>query len=457
MTPRLTNAILENSIVVLLSIFISLMPYGLHQSSYVLALACVLSVVYRLIKGKTSMFGSFLRQEMFGLYIPMLMILVLHIIGMLYSPLPPKESWKATEQVLSFLAFPVMFLLLGQDFFTLKRLKFFAIVLCALCFWIVVVYITGFCRAVAAYPELKTLYQQHHFFDLLNAFLANADYFVGYSRFFILHHTIQAWYMLTAMGVVVYTWVAYPQWYKAWYVKTAVALLLLLYAGVGVVLAASKMGWLMFGLWILLVLYFLWRRKCYGLAIGGLVLILGMTVFLFARMSTLSYLADRTYHIFKERVIEQKSQEEVAYDGSVSPRLMLWKKAVDGVKAKPWFGWGTGGEKAVIEEYGGNPHNQWLLYGLRFGVIGFLALAWLWWAGFRLAYQKKNYLLFLFLFLSFCFMFTDRMLEYQPGVTFFCMYYGLLVLYTLVLPAKQTAGCGSTADENDPESAVSKS
>lgn len=429
MLPRLTNAILENFIVVLLAIFMLLMPYCLYQSSYILVLVCVLSVVYRLFNRNTMMLCSPCCQQMIWLFVPMLTIFALHLIGMLYSPLPPKESWKSTEKVLSFLAFPTIFLLLGTNFFTPKRLRALVATFCALCLWIVVVYIVGFCRAVLTHPELRVIYEQHQWKDMLNTFLTNPTHYTNYSKFFIIHHTIQVWYMLTAMSVVVYTWVVYPQWYKLWYAKIPAVLLLILYAGVGVILAMSKMGWLMFGVWILLVLYFLWRRKCYGVAIGGSVLMLSMTVFLFVRMTTLSDLADKTYRIFRGHIIEKKSQEEVESDGSVTPRLIIWEKAVNGIKDKPLIGWGTAGEKAVIEEFNGNPHNQWLLYGLRFGILGILALVWLWWNAFRLAYRKASYLLFLFLFVAFGFMLTDRMLEYQPAVTFYGLFYGLFAVH----------------------------
>ena len=427
MTHRLTNAILANSIVVLLAVFILMSPYRMPLSSYVVALACVLSIVYRVLNKKTDSFGSPRWKTFAWLFVPMLAIFGLHLIGMCYTPLP-KEGWKIIETYLAFLAFPAIFLLLGPDFFTSKRLKALAVTFCSLCLLIIVVYLTVFYRAVSTHLDLKMLYEQGQWIELFNAFLRDPFYFIGYNdynKFLLLHHTIQAWCMLMAMSVVVYTWVVYPAWYKAWYVKTAAVLLLLLYAGVGVVMAASKMGWLMFGIWILLVLYFLWRRKCYGLAIGGIVLMLGMTTVLFVRMSTLSYIADKTYYTFKSRVIEQKSQEDVGWDDSVSPRLQMWKDAVSGIKSKPWFGWGTAGERMVITIHNGNPHNQWLLYGLRFGLLGILALAWLWWSGFRLAYLKRNYLLFLFLLLAFGFILTDRMLEFRP----LCLFWGLFAVY----------------------------
>ncbi len=427
MNNRLVNAVLENSIVVLLAVFILMSPYRMPISSYFVALACVLSIVYRVMNKKNDSFLSPRWKAFAWLFVPMLTIFVLHLIGMCYTPLP-KEGWRIMETYLAFLAFPAIFLLLGPDFFTSRRLKAFAITFCSLCLLIIVVYLTVFYRAVSTHQDLKTLYEQRHWIELFNAFLGNPFYFVvvnEYTKFILLHHTIQAWCMLMAMSIVVYTWVVYPTWYKAWYVKTLAALLLLLYAGVGVVMAASKMGWLMFGIWILLVLYFLWRRKRYGLALGGLALMLGMSAFLFVHMSSLSYLADKTYRTFKERVIEQKSQEMVGWEGSVTPRLQMWKDAAGGIKAKPWLGWGTAGEREVITIHNGNPHNQWLLYGLRFGVLGILVLAWLWWSGFQLAYVQKNYLLFLFLILAFGFILTDRMLEFRP----LCLFWGLFAVY----------------------------
>ncbi|MDE5735886.1 MAG: hypothetical protein K2H65_02265, partial [Bacteroidales bacterium] len=72
----------------------------------------------------------------------------------------------------------------------------------------------------------------------------------------------------------------------------------------------------------------------------------------------------------------------------------------------------------------------WLLDGIRFGMIGILALAWLFVVGFRQSYKSKNGLLAMFMFLTFCFSLTDRNLDWKIGLIFFGLMYGLFVAFS---------------------------
>ena len=433
------KTILENALTVLLMIFVILVPYTLHLSSYIIAAIGVLALGYRIAFGKFTEFNTPAWKRFAWFFAPMAVIYLLDLIGMFYTPVP-KEGGIILERNLSFIAFPVIFLLLGLKFFTPQRLKVFALTFCFACLILVSFFFINFGLALSTNDYLKSLQAQHQWGTLISSFAAYPhDYLQQVASFHVPHHTFQAWYILIAMSIMVYTAVVYPAWYKPLYRKIAGVLLMLLYIGVGIVLAMSKMGWLVFGFWCLLILIFLLGKKQYKTVVGGSALLLSVVLALYLFTPHINQLAGRAYRVFSNQIVNPNGQSATERDGSVYPRVQLWKEAVRGIQEKPLFGWGTAGEKVVLhpDRHGlgdliQDPHNQWLLLGIRFGVMGILAFAWLWFAGFRQAYRSKDYLLFLFLMVSLCFTMTDRTLDIQQGITFFCLAYGLFMAFSFI-------------------------
>lgn len=429
---------------VLLAIFLVLVPYTLYQTSYILAAACVLALAYRLLPFQKSECLSVEWRRFAWLFAPMAVIYLLDLVGMLYTPVPEAGA-KILERNLSFVAFPALFLLLGPAFFTAKRLKIFGFTLCFSCIVMVSLFFVNLAMALNTNADLQAMRAQHQWASLINVFVHNPYTYLGEAKFaYIPHHTFQAWYMLVAMSVIVYTWAVYPDWYRPLYRKIISILLLVLYIGVGIVLAMSKMGWIVFVFWCMMTIIFLLVKKKYKAVASGTALTLSLVIAFLLAFSSIGHLAERTYRVFSSHAIKQDPAGDMPKerDSSVYPRLLLWKEAMQGIKEKPLFGWGTAGEKAVLhpDQHGlgsliQDPHNQWLLLGIRFGMVGLLAFVWLWFVGFRHACRTKNSLLLIFLLISLCFTATDRTLDIQQGITFFCMSYGLLTAfsqYTLI-------------------------
>ncbi len=458
-SPMLANSLryksfLESAILSVTGLFILSAPYNWLFSSYLIAGIGVLSLAYGLSGGSAPVVRNIRWRRFAWCFAPLVCLYLLALIGMLYTPDP--KAGAVLEKNLSFIVFPAIFLLLGPEFFTLKRLKTLGIVFYISCLCIIILFLIYLVLALH-HPDLKPAYEAHAWFDLLNIFSQNpAAYMTETHPRFWVHHTFQVWYMLVAMSMIVYTWVVYQDWYKSWYKKVLNIILLLIFIFFGIFLSLSKMGYLTFALWCIPTLAFLIYKRfsiiasicIIGLLIGG-----GWLVFHHAPEK--KQVVSNTYRLIATNIFGKETDEKTYHDGSVIPRLALWREAAGLIKEKPLFGWGTGAEKCVMhpDQYGfpnlqddPHPHNQWLLYGIRFGLTGILALGWLFFVGFKLAYRTRNGLLAIFMFLTFCFSLTDRNLDFKIGIIFFGLLYGLFAAFSQYT---QTNAKGTSAKPSD--------
>lgn len=429
---------LESAILFVIGLFILCAPYNWLFSSYLIAGIGVLTLVYGLFFHSTPRFKNRQWQRYAWCFAPMVLLYLLALIGMFYTPNP--KAGAILEKNLSFIVFPAIFLLLGPEFFTLKRLKALGIVFYASCLLIIVVFLSYLVLGLH-HPDLRAAYDEHRWFDLLNIFSQCPHAFISpHNLRFIVHHTFQVWYMLVAMSMIVYTWAVHPDWYKSWYKKAINIALLLIFIFFGIFLSLSKMGYLTFALWCVPTLAFLiYKRFSIIASIGIVILLIGGGWLVFHHAPEKKQVVSDTYHLIATNFFGKKTDEKTVQDGSVIPRILLWRESVELIKEKPLFGWGTGAEKCVMhpDQYGfpnlqtdPHPHNQWLLYGIRFGLLGILALGWLFFVGCKLAYRTRNGLLAIFMFLTFCFSLTDRNLDFKTGIIFFGLLYGLFVAYS---------------------------
>ena len=424
-------------------------PYHWLLSSYLIAGIGVCSLIYGLCFGSIAVFKDMQWRRYAWCFVPMVCLYLLALVGMLYTPSP--KAGAVLEKDLSFIVFPAIFLLLGPGFFTLERMKALGIVFYAACLLIIIIFI-GLLTGAVHHSGLQTAYAEHRWFELLNLFSQNPIYYIGegYASHFIVHHTFQVLYMLMAMSMIIYTWTVHPEWYQAWYKKALNILLIFVFLFFGIFLSLSKMGYLTFCLWCIPTLGFLiYKRLSVLSAVGIVVLLIGSFSLLFAIFPEKMQMVSHTYHSIATNMFHKETGSTVPWDGSVMPRLLLWQESVEVIKEKPVFGWGTGAEREVLHpaQYGlaylqgdPHPHNQWLLYGIRFGLVGILMLAWLFFVGFRYAYKTRNGLLAILLFLTFCFSLTDRNLDWKIGIIFFGLMYGLCVAfsqYTLKQPHRE--------------------
>lgn len=423
------KSILEYIILFVIGLFILSAPYYWHFSSYLIAGIGGLALIYGLCFGSFSVFKNVSWRRYAWCFVPMVCLYLLALIGTLYTDCP--KAGRVLENDLSFIVFPAIFLLLGPSFFTLKRLKVLGIVFYASCLLIIGLFLT-FAIFAANHPDLKPAYEEHRWLALLDIFSRRPMiYLPAFGQRFWVHHTFQSWYMLTAMSMIVYTWIVYPEWYKQWYKKCLNIALLLIFIFFGIFLDMSKMGALVFALWCIAIVIFLIYKHLSTLStIGiGVLLIGGISLFLHYSPQK-RQLIETTYQSVAVNLFNKKTDTEI-WEGSVKPRIVMWQKSVKAFKEKPVFGWGTGAESCILIETGyDHPHNQWLLDGIRFGLIGILALAWLFAVGFRQAYISKNGLLAIFMLLTFCFTLTDRNLDTKLGIIFFGLMYGLLVAFS---------------------------
>lgn len=125
---------------------------------------------------------------------------------------------------------------------------------------------------------------------------------------------------------------------------------------------------------------------------------------------------------------------------SFAQRLAFYKTAKDAVKKNIVFGVGTGDVRQTMLEYArnnnmlfqtaweGQPHNQFVFFLLAFGITGFAWIMFTW--IFPIITEKKyrDYLLYVFLIISFVSMLSVDMLEAYEGIVFFTLFYSLFIL-----------------------------
>ena len=109
--------------------------------------------------------------------------------------------------------------------------------------------------------------------------------------------------------------------------------------------------------------------------------------------------------VLQERFIQVKHDIELLqqgnYNSSVGYRIAIWDVGIDGIAKKPWLGHGTGMpvsyfENTILTYKGGlykelpafqrttHYHNDWIEIGMHLGLLGILALSFLFWSWYRL-------------------------------------------------------------------------
>ncbi len=137
--------------------------------------------------------------------------------------------------------------------------------------------------------------------------------------------------------------------------------------------------------------------------------------------------------------IEQYNKGKNPAGHSITQRLEFIKNGVQIIKQNFWFGVGTGDLESEFSEqyklsnsrlpakYRLKPHNQFITYFVCFGVFGFLYIIF---AVFYPIFYKKKYknIKFLLFFIPFFIsLFNEDGLEVQIGITFFAVFYSLLM------------------------------
>jgi len=128
-------------------------------------------------------------------------------------------------------------------------------------------------------------------------------------------------------------------------------------------------------------------------------------------------------------------------------RLHMWEMALDVIQSKPLIGHGTGSYSGVAKKEFNNkaicdisclhPHNQWLFFGVEFGILGILAFAFYFYRPMRTAWRDtgpRHSLLLGFLGIFFIDTLTHGPLWLYRESYFFFGMMGLLMAGTMTSP-----------------------
>jgi O-antigen ligase len=194
---------------------------------------------------------------------------------------------------------------------------------------------------------------------------------------------------------------------------------------VAILFLASKIGILAL---VLLFGYFIFSLKNKKLLITVLALMIGV----FTGLLTFSTEFANKFKNLTAAVQTSKINE--TSDESSAARVLIWGSTVSLIKESPLIGYGTGDVKQALNSkykengYLGvldhelNAHNQFLQSSLALGLLGFAALALIFFFAFRKFVSSKSILgklLVLILLINFM---VESMLETQAGVVFFAFW-----------------------------------
>ncbi|MBS1548070.1 MAG: O-antigen ligase family protein [Bacteroidetes bacterium] len=241
-----------------------------------------------------------------------------------------------------------------------------------------------------------------------------------------LHPTYMAMYLTLALLMLLRPGVNKP-WGPRW-ARVAGMLLLL-----GVVLCASKAGWLLLFVAGLGLLAERWSdRSTRRMVAWGLVLALVSGVALYLGTD---FVHERVGQVV--RTLQESGPDQQA-SNSTDDRRLVWRAAAGVVAAHPWSGVGTGDVKdellKVYAERGYaeplrkklNAHDQYLNTGVALGIGGMLLLLLMVVVPTAFAARKRQVLLISFLLLNALNWLVESMLEVQAGVVFFAFFAWLL-------------------------------
>ncbi|HQV39969.1 MAG: O-antigen ligase family protein [Flavobacteriales bacterium] len=213
--------------------------------------------------------------------------------------------------------------------------------------------------------------------------------------------------------------------------RMATALLLVL----GIVLCASKAGWIILVLAAIAVLAERWSDRWMRIIVGWgflAVLLAGITLYF-----TTDYVHERVGQVLNTF---QGSQLQSDAANSTDDRRLVWRTSIAVVAAHPWSGVGTGDVKdELLKTYAKrgyveplkkklNAHDQYLNTGVALGLGGMLLLVLMVIVPTVYAFGQGDVMLASFLLLNALNWTVESMLEVQAGTIFFAFFAWLLTL-----------------------------
>ena len=332
-----------------------------------------------------------------------------YALGLLYTNDMDKGGFEMGQK-LSFLAFPIIFGLLGKELINKKGFSFI---------------LNSFLAIASVYTLVCLINAGFQFF--LSGQIS--VFFYG-ELSFLMHPSYYALYLNFALGIILVqllkTDIELKKPQQVLY-KLLVPLFILV-----IILLESKAGILgLIGVLLAIGLYIMIFQKNWQKALLFMGLSFAMVFGLF------SIIPNSTSRI--TAVIDSVQDEGSAEEHSVSAaRLYLWKANWQAIKKQPIFGYGTGDVKAqLIKEYQAqnnkravehnyNSHNQYLQTTVATGLIGFLALLLIVLFPVYDGYRNKNVIFFLLGSLMFVNLLVESMFERQAGIMFYAFFLSFL-------------------------------
>lgn len=420
------------SLAVGLLLFSFWLPYDISYNfySYVLGVSVGISVVYACLRPRLSWEWSQSRP-----FLPMVLLYLLMWLSVLYS-MDKVEAVRRCWYCLSLLLYPVIFVGMGRDFFSVKRCRLWAVVFVASCF-VEILCRTGlsvycFCTV----PELEP-YRQVGFVAALNEFLGFQNIYLSWAGYkLVMHTTFEAMVLNFAFALVAMSWIRKDSILRRKGLRLG-ALFFEFLSALTLLSSNSKTGQVIFGCTLLILFFQAFKYKRYRLVIGAGALLCSFLIVLLPYAGKgLTSRMTRSLEVFES--FFSKPQEEVVSDGSTLPRIYCWQVAARMIRERPLAGYGMGFysdfNKKFAEIYGdygkvySDSHNQFLNTMLSNGLLGLALFLWLWVCMIRLAWQEKKVLGWIWLLSVFGLCMVDTFFNSLVFLFYLCAGYGLLSL-----------------------------
>ena len=207
-----------------------------------------------------------------------------------------------------------------------------------------------------------------------------------------------------------------------------------------IVLLSSKGGILATALLYLIIAVYLFIKKSFGIRILFLV-----PLFFLATFVITLFMFPQSYGRFltvKSSLEHEKTLPADTHESSAA-RVLVWKSALEIIKANPLFGVGTGdvkqelmkvykknGVEMAMEEHL-NAHNQYIQTAVALGFAGLIVLLAYFILPFIYAFKNDNLLYLILLALVGFHLLFESMLERQAGVVFYAFFNSFLFYYTV--------------------------
>ncbi len=331
-------------------------------------------------------------------FLLMFAFLLLHCVSGLLSD-NKAEGLSSIEVKLSFLAFPYFFYLFGISNSTVKRM---VVAFVSACFFSLI-----FCLVHATYVYL-TIGENEFFYNKFSI-LIHAGYF--------------SMYMLFGILILVF---AYPLWFTNDKWVSIIRYFFISSFLVGIFLCASKMGYIVALLILIIVPFIKFKDKLNIKTIAiSLVLIVGVI------FSALKFFPKPFERINNALTTVSSTNIDKTSSESTAVRLLIWDVSLDIIKENLLLGVGSGDANDVLQSkyrekgltgalsHNLNTHNQFFQTTIALGLVGGLVLIFLTFGALVYGIIKKHILLILFSIIIILNFLVESMLQTQSGNLFF--------------------------------------